>query len=655
MGERPEGGPAGAALHHLIIGTAGHIDHGKSSLVRALTGVDPDRLKEEQERGMTIDLGFAPLETRDGRTAGIIDVPGHERFVKNMVAGATSIDVALLVVAADDGVMPQTREHVEIMQILGIRRGLVALNKVDMAEPDLVELVEEDLRGFLEGSFLEGAPILRVSALTGQGLAELRSALEAALEAATPRDAGGVFRMPIQRVFSARGHGTVVTGVPLSGSIEVGQTVEVLPGGGRGRVRGIQAYRHGAAMARAGHSTALNCADLDYKVVQRGMVACEPGALEPASLLEVRLSCLGGGRRPLEHLETVRFHAGTVEALGELALLEGPRTVPGQTVYAQLRLREPTVVAPGDRFVLRLHSPMLTVGGGVVLGVSRHRLKRDRPRVLERLRRRLAALQDRRALVECAVEGAAPAAATEEGVRRELAMDAAELGTHLAALEAEGRVLRLVRPLRLHARAALEDLQRALARELAAFHEEHPLRLWAERSALAARLRADPDLVGRAAEALRSAGALDCEGDRLREAGRAPRLTPAQQALSDRLVALYLETGFITPRLEELGERLSVPQEGAAALVEMLLEAGTLVRLKDGVLLHAARLEEARARVAEEVARRGEVSAADFKDALGSTRKYVIPILEHLDEVGYTERRGNVRVLREASRRAQSM
>ncbi|MGH7150977.1 MAG: selenocysteine-specific translation elongation factor, partial [Planctomycetota bacterium] len=311
-----------AEIHRIVLGTAGHIDHGKSTLVEKLTGVNPDRLPEEKERGMTIDLGFAPLVLEDGRRVGIVDVPGHERFIKNMVAGATGIDAVLLVVAADDGVMPQTREHLEIMELLGLRRGMVVVTKVDLAERDLLPLVLEDVRALVAGTFLEGAPLFPVSSTTGEGWPPFREALERFLRETPPRSSEGVFRMPIQRVFSARGHGTVVTGIPVSGRIRLGDRVEILPGPLTGRLRGIQAYRESVEEARAGHSSALNLSDLDYREVRRGMTAAVPGFFKAASMVEAKFRYLPRNRRPLLDRTEVRFHAGTAETIGVAVLLD---------------------------------------------------------------------------------------------------------------------------------------------------------------------------------------------------------------------------------------------------------------------------------------------------------------------------------------------
>ncbi|MGD0090332.1 MAG: selenocysteine-specific translation elongation factor, partial [Planctomycetota bacterium] len=387
-------------IFNVVLGTAGHIDHGKSTLVQALTGIHPDRLKEEQERGITIDLGFAPLELSNGLCAGIIDVPGHERFIKNMVAGATGIDFVMLVVAADDGVMAQTREHLQIIQLLGVRDGLTVITKKDLVEPDYLALVLEDVKALEAGSFLESRPVVIVSCKTGEGIAELKALLEAALAQVRRRAASGPFRMPIQRVFAKEGFGTVVTGVPLSGQVAIGDTLEVLPPGHQGRVKGLHAYNHPITHGQAGHSTAVNLhgPQIDKQELTRGMVVVTPGVFLPCRLVTARLTHLPGLPRPLKHRAPVRFHAGTAEVQGKVLLLEGDLMAPGTSGWIQVLLAEPVVLAPGDRFILRHQTPMVTLGGGEVLDVAPHKRKRAQPAVFAELQQRLDCLNEPAAL-----------------------------------------------------------------------------------------------------------------------------------------------------------------------------------------------------------------------------------------------------------------
>ncbi|MEO6598059.1 MAG: selenocysteine-specific translation elongation factor, partial [Planctomycetota bacterium] len=354
------------SIHPVVVGTSGHIDHGKSSLVKALTGIDPDRLKEEKDRGLTIDIGFARLRMADGRWLGLVDVPGHERFVRNMVAGCTGLDLAMLVVAADDGVMPQTIEHVDILDLLGVRGGLIVLTKIDMVDPALADMAEEEVKKLVRGTVLGSAEVARVSSVTGEGVPELRQKLEALALAVEPRQSRGPFRMPIQRVFSLPGIGTVVTGIPASGTVVQGAEIEILPLRERVKVRGIHAYGGKVDEAVAGHSTALSVPDAKETGVHRGMVCCEPGAFTVGDAVDIDLSLTQ--RSPqLAHRAPIRFHTGTIEVRGQLLLLDRNSIGPGETVAARVELDEEVCCAHNDRFLLRLQNPTMTVGGGRVL------------------------------------------------------------------------------------------------------------------------------------------------------------------------------------------------------------------------------------------------------------------------------------------------
>jgi selenocysteine-specific elongation factor len=638
------------SIFHVVVGTAGHIDHGKSTLVRRLTGVDPDRLPEEQARAMTIDLGFAPLELPDGRTVGVIDVPGHERFIKNMVAGATGIDVGLLVVDANEGVMPQTREHLEIMGLLGIRRGLVALTKVDTAGEELAELAAEEVREELAGSFLAEAPILAVSAMTGDGIGALLEAIAEACRAVGAHDASGPFRMPIQRVFSARGFGTIVTGVPLSGSVGSGDVLEIVPLGARGRVRGVQAYKGEVPRGHAGHSTALNVADVDYKQVHRGMVACEPGAFSGGHLFEARLEVLPSAARPLEHMASVRVHAGTAEALGRLAVLEGGELMPGDSALVQLRLREPLVVAPGDRFILRDPPAAHTLGGGTVLALGGRRLKPNRGFVLDALRRRERSLGSGEALTEDALRAAGARPITPAALALATGLGREATARHTASLSAAGRATTLRRGGALVHADALGDAERQVTAALSAHFQSSPLALTADRLELKALAGLDPVLFEDALDAAMASGAIERRTDgALALPGRDVTLTERQQRRRDELLALYHGAGVQPPTPEEATAAVGAREgdiDEVRALLRLLGHAGEVVEVSAGLWFSREAVERAREELLRPFRAGDEFSAADFRDRLGTTRKWAIPLLEHFDAQGLTERRGSTRVLK---------
>ncbi len=633
-------------IHNIVIGTAGHIDHGKTALIERLTGIDADRLPEEKERGMTIDLGFARLRLRTGRRVGIVDVPGHERFIKNMVAGATGIDLVLLVVAADDGVMPQTREHLEIMKLLGLRHGIIVVTKIDLVPDDLRELAIEDVRETVEGTFLEDAPIQPVSSVTGEGIDELVDRVHECVNRIEPRSAEGVFRMPIQRVFSSKGFGTVLTGIPVSGQTKVGDTIEVLPLEQSGRIRGIHAYMSVAEVARAGQSSALNVTDVDYRAVHRGMVVAAPAQFRHSKMLEARLHYLAGNQRPLRQRTRIRVHVGTAEVLGVVYLLEDRLLEPGASGLVQLRLDEPVVAVPGDRFIVRLHSPMVTIGGGEILDLSRWRLKSGKRYVIDQLHRKESALSSPSQVVLNAIEergfDAVPEASAGEGRGfrpekvREIIAELLEAGSLRRASRA-GHVISTRR---------FEEAREAALAAARKFFDDHPRRLLMEKTVLRQAIRGHDVFFNDLLEELRARGELEVRGEVLQWEFHKPRLSEREASFRDALLEAMRSSLFAPPRVEEVAEKESFPVRDAHAISELLLEEGALVKLTDEILLHGEALGEARRLLREHLESEGTMTASQAKNWLGSSRKYVIPLLELLDREGFTIRRGDVRELR---------
>ena len=638
------------SILRLTLGTAGHIDHGKTSLVRALVdgdGTDTDRLKEERDRGLTIDIGYAEWKLPDGLEVGIVDVPGHERFIRNMVAGATGMDSVLFVVAADDGVMPQTREHLQIMTLLGLRCGAVALTKVDIVDPEMRELVEEDVRDLLAGTFLQDAPLFPVSSVTGEGMEALRAGLAALLRDTPPRNAAGPFRMPVQRVFTVKGHGTVATGIPLSGTVRREDRLELLPAGKTGRVRGIQVYHREAPEAGAGHRTALNLADIDYHTVERGDVLAEPGLFRAARMWDLRFLCLRTeGRRSLEHRLPVRMLVGTAEAVGRLLLVEGDSVEPGEEVFAQVRLESPVVAAPGDRYILRTPSPAVTVGGGVILGEAPARRPRRREATLEALQERERGLEDPAAAVRAALRAAgrhgAQAAAVGAAVKRR----EPEVRNLLEALVAEGGAV--VLPGGLHLlREPWTGILEAVVAALDAFHGSHRFRDSMRVAELRGAVEAADGVVDAAVRELEARGEVGTlPGGRVHRTGRAASLSVKEAALLEDIESMIREGGFATPREDEIPGALGGEPSLVADLLGLLVERGRVIRFRDGVVLHEASVEEGKRRVAERIRETGSIAPADLKEMLGATRKYGIPFLEHLDSTGFTVRVGDRRELR---------
>jgi len=628
-----------SAIRTTIVGTAGHIDHGKSALVRALTGIDPDRLLEEQQRGMTIDLGFAPYLHASGELVGIIDVPGHERFVKNMVAGATSVDIVLLVVAADDGVMPQTREHLAILGLLGVTRGLVVLNKVDIVGPELLELARQDIEALVAGTFLQDAPVVPVSATSGTGLPDLRASLDALIDTVPPRDTSGAFRLPVQRVFSAKGHGTVVTGVPVSGVVAAGDELEVVGRDLTLRVRGVQAYGAARDIGRAGHSTALNVTGAGKGDIERGDVVATPGVFAARRRLSVHYTHVDG--RALRNNAAVRLHVGTAEVLGQAVVLDADEVAPGDTAFLQLRLHDAASCAPGDRFLLRDQASLAVLGGGLVLAATDGRLKRFKERVLREARARLEAQGDPGRLLAVALSAAGrrgvmlPALAVETGV------PAAALRAPLEKLAAAGEIVAAPGGLFIDS-VALEELADDLLAAVAAEHKARPLFDWVELKDVRARVPADDvalDAVLAGDRRFETA-----PGGKVRRHGHRAQLSHAQREARERTLAALAAGGATPPAIDPAFTGL--PEKETRALLSMLRAAGEAVAV-DQHLFHPAALERMRDIIrAHGRARQGAINIPELRDELATTRKYLIPLLEFFDAEGLTVRHGDRRTLR---------
>ena len=644
----PERMAAGAsAIFNVVIGTAGHIDHGKSSLIQRLTGVDPDRLPEEKARGLTIDLGFAPLTLDSGEQVGIIDVPGHERLVKNMVAGATGIDVVLLVVAADDGVMPQTREHLAIMQLLDLRHGLIAMTKRDLVDDDFRELVRADIEDCVENTFLAGAPIIEVSSVTGEGVDEVRRALQELLAEVQPRETGGVFRMPIQRVFSAKGFGTVVTGVPVAGQAKIGDSLEIVPLGQKGRVRGLQAYGQSTELVQAGHSSAINITDVEYRQVHRGMMLTKPGYFRSANMFEARFQYHAANQRPLRHQAPVRVHVGTAEVLGRVYLLEQKTLEPGETSFVQFRLDTPLVAAAGDRFVVRSYSPATTLGGGEILDRSRWRLKTGKSYVVKELQEKAEAIKDARSFLAATIHSAGYEAVGDQDLAVRAGIPLSEVRKLLAELKESGEIEITDRGEQIVSRARLDEARTQALEFAAAYFGEHRRSRFVEQARLRQSLDCQDGFFHHLLTRLAKEELVTPAGEgRLRFRDYGPTLTTEDEEIKGQLLADLSAGNFQPPSPAELATRHGWARDITEELARLLADDGDAIQLGDGIYLHSAELTDAQGRIRSYIGEHGSVTASQAKTLLGSSRKYIIPLLEHLDRIGFTIRRGDVRELR---------
>ncbi|MCA1817664.1 MAG: selenocysteine-specific translation elongation factor [Acidobacteria bacterium] len=638
-------------MRSVIVGTAGHIDHGKTTLVRALTGVDADRLPEEKRRGITIDLGFAELDLGDARV-GFVDVPGHERFVKNMLAGAHGLDAVALVVAADEGVMPQTREHFEIARLLGVGGGLVVVTKADTVEAELIELVREEIAELVAGSFLEGAPVVAVSARTGAGLEELRATLREIATRAAPRPTEWIALLPVDRSFTMRGFGAVATGTLVAGEIAEGQELDLLPAGRRVRVRGLQVHGRATALAEAGQRTAVNLGGVEAAQVERGMVLAAAGRLRPTQIVDAALEVLADAARPLRSRARVRLHLGTAEVLARVQVLEDAGEIAaGARGFAQLRLESPVVALPGERFIVRSYSPQRTVAGGVVLDAFAPK-HRGRERADARARLAALAAADRASRVRAYVESAGERGlsradlAARTGWRDEVLSEAIdEAKRRGATVEAEGVFL---------SRASLDRLVAAALAAVEAHHAREPLQRGLARETLRERVFAHVGgEVFRAALAeAERAGLLAAERDVVRARSHALELSPADAEFRARLERVYAEAALEAPPTEEAFARAAagrkIDREHARKLLQLLVADGTLVRVAAEHFFHREAISRLVATLREHAASRASdrsLDVATFKDLAGVSRKYAIPLLEYLDREGVTRRAGDRRVV----------
>ncbi len=633
-----------------VIGTAGHVDHGKSTLVKALTGIDPDRLKEEKQREMTIDLGFAWLTLPSGEAVGVVDVPGHQDFIKNMLAGVGGIDLALFVIAADEGVMPQTREHLAILDLLEIPRGVVAITKTDMvADADWLELVQADVAETLTGTVLEDAPMIPVSAVRGDGLQNLLATLDQLLAAAPPRANRGRPRLPIDRVFSISGFGTVVTGTLLDGELQVGQDVEILPQSLKSRIRGLQSHKKSVESAQPGSRTAVNLVGIGTDDVARGNVVTTPGWLEPSQLIDVQLRLLPDTPKPLRHNQEIEVFTGAVEVGGFARLLGVRQLEPGQTGWVQLRLAERIAVTKGDHFIIRQPSPSLTLGGGVVVDpLPRRRHRRFRVEVIERLKTLLAGTPEDLLVAELDRRGPLPAKTLLTESRLPAAQAAGALANLLESGEVfplneadllAGRDLAAAKEL-VVSRAGWSALLSRLRSALADYHRQYPLRIGMPRGELKSRLKLETKLFNEAVQRGESEGGLAANEAVVRLADHVVTFSAAQQATVDKLLADFRVAPFNTPLPKDAAARVG------ADVLQALIDGGQLTRLSAEVVLLAETYGQFLSWLRDYLQKNESVTVAEVRDRFDTSRKYALALLEYTDEQRITKRVGDARVLR---------
>jgi selenocysteine-specific elongation factor len=620
----------------VILGTAGHIDHGKSSLVKALTGIDPDRLKEEKERGITIDLGFANLSYPDGLTVGIVDVPGHERLIKNMLAGAGGIDIVLMVIAADEGIMPQSREHLAICELLKIKAGIVALTKADLVDNDWLQLVSDDIRDFVKGTFLENADIIPVSAKTGLNLNILKEKIRETALNVTPKLINGIFRLPIDRVFTLKGFGTVVTGTALSGTVTLDSPVEILPSGITSKVRGLQSHGASVGKAYAGQRIGINLQGVDRDLLKRGDVVVTPGRFVPTKTVDAKIQMLKEAP-VVKSRSRVHFYSGTSETIARIIIYDKDEINAGESCYCQFRLEEPVVVLSGDRYIIRRFSPLETIGGGEILDPLPVKRKKkmgvDDLAIFEKggLKEKIEVRVKRAFFNGCAISE----------IEGWIQGNIPEINSALDQLISKGILIKSQDSL-FH-RDSFNLFKDALRSVLSSFHRENPLKPGIPKEELKAKMVAEGRGIEKLFNLIPMIEDVIVEKDILRLKDFKVSLTHVDEDMKGRIISILNKEGFQPPMKNELAEKLSIKEKEIDDLLKLLMQGGSIVRINDSLYITAEQYNKMIALLKDFYSKKNEMTVAEFRDILGTTRKFALPFLEYLDSSKITLRIGDVR------------
>lgn len=638
-------------MREIVLGTAGHVDHGKTSFVRALTGIDTDRLKEEKERGITIELGFAYLDLDCGHRLGIIDVPGHERFVKNMVAGVAGIDLVAFIIAADEGIMPQSREHFEICRLLGVKKGLIVVTKKDMVEADWLELVVEEVRGFFADSFLADAPLVMVSSTTGEGIEEARRILDSLVSSCEFTEAYGPFRLAIDRIFTMKGFGAVVTGTSLSGRVAVGDDIRIYPKELDGKIRGIQVHGRSVEIVEAGNRTAINIQGIEMNMLERGNVLATPGSLKPSYMLDAEFLYLSSNEKPLKNRSRVRVHLGTAEIMGRIVLLESEEAVPGSSANVQLLLEEPVGVWPGDHYVVRRYSPVTTIGGGVVLNNSAPKRKRFREENSRIFSLYHTASQEDLVLFHLRERGYSGLTGAELSVkmgcfgnRFKKLMTGPISSRKVVVVDSEKQLY--------VAEEVYAGLLTKIADLIAAYHKESPLKPGLPKEELRSRIKKGlgPKLFHLCLADLSKKGIIVQEEGIVRLAGHQVSLKADEKEIREKMEKLFAAAGLNAPTMKEVRSAFpDVPQSLVMEVLSLLVKDGLVTKVTNDFYFYTKAIDELQKRFVDFLQKEGDIDAPRFKDMTGLTRKFSIPLLEYFDKIKLTLRVGDKRILRSKS------
>jgi len=632
-------------MKQIVLGTAGHIDHGKTSLIKALTGIDTDRLKEEKARGITIELGFAHLELPGGELLGIVDVPGHEKFVKNMVAGATGIELVALVIAADEGVMPQTREHLDICELLKIQHGLIVLTKIDMVDSDWLELVREDINEYMANTFLADAPIVEVSSVTGEGLKDLIQILDKLVQKIPERDLGHFFRLPIDRVFSMKGFGTVITGTTISGKIRTGDETTIYPLGINSKIRGLQVHNREMNEIRSGLRTAVNLQGIERAKIQRGNILASRDSLRTTYMVDVSLDLLSSAPRKLKNRAKVRFHSGTSEIISTVVLLDRDELDPGETCFAQIRLNEPTALLRDDRYVLRSYSPIRTIGGGRALNTLPRKKKRFSEAVLSEMN--LLFSGDLNEIIEYFVSSGRFRGVEQKKLPFLTNTGKKKLDETLKGLKAQKKIILYdkERGVLIH-RDFFKKARDEILDTLTRYHKKFPLKEGLAKEELRSRTAgaANAKLFNHLISQLVREGAVVQDKELVHLKDHQVTLAQDQEKIRRELEKIYTKSRLQPPYFQEIKEKF--PGNTGAEVLEVMVKEGGILKIKEDLYFHRKAIDELKSELIDFLDRNGEITTPQFKEMTGASRKYTIPLIEYFDRTQVTVRVGDTRVLR---------
>ena len=635
-------------MDNIILGTAGHIDHGKTSLVKALTGIETDRLKEEKERGITIELGFASLDLPNGQHIGIVDMPGHEKFVKNMVAGSSGIDVVVMVIAADEGVMPQTREHMEICNLMGIRHGMIALTKTDLVDEDLLELAMDDIHDFIQDTFLEEMPIVPVSSATGQGLDEFLTALENICSQIPPRKFSSIFRLPVDRVFSMKGFGTVITGTLISGQVSVGQDIMVFPRKITSKVRGLQVHSSSVETAVAGTRTAINFQGLDREAVFRGDILSTPGALIESYMVDAQFHYLKSNAKPAKARTRVRFHSGTSEILGYMVLLDRETLLPGDTAPVQFRLESPVCCIKDDRYVVRSYSPVRTIGGGDILNPASQKYKAKETAIIEGLHDLAEQEDDEKTIAFfLSIKGYSGLSLNELRVMTNVPDK--KLTAALQKMLAKQEAVLTDKEKQIYVHGSIFDTfkEKALKR-LTAYHQENPLKEGMPAQELKSKFQYvdDARFFNILFNRLEKENLIVLDKNLIKLSGFKVALQVDQHEIKEKIAGIYKRSGLTPPFFRTVCQDLELDQKTARDVMQMLIDEKQVIKTKDDLFFDAGAVSDLETKLIEFLKANEKITTPQFKDMTGISRKYVIPLIEHFDAIHLTIRVEDHRQLR---------